>query len=188
MHRHLVGDDEGRVEADAKLADQLRVAGLIARQVTEKLGGAGAGNGSQMLDGLIAGHANAVVGDGQSPLLLIEDQPNTQLTIIFVQRGLGERLETQLVGRIGRIGDELAQEDFFVGIEAVRHQAQQLFDFGLKPVGFGMHGFGHGCFPCECDNHDRKLDGDWAAIFNPGGKPGLKNVNLFQGAPAAERV
>ena len=40
----------------------------------------------------------------------------------------------------------------------------------------------------ECNYHDRKLDGGWTAIFNPGAKPGLKNVNLLEGAAATERM
>ena len=53
QYRDLVSDDEGGVEADAELAYQLGITGLIAGQVAEKFRGAGTGDGAQMLDGLI---------------------------------------------------------------------------------------------------------------------------------------
>jgi hypothetical protein len=43
-----------------------------------------------------------------------------------------ERLETQLVAGVGRVRDQLAQEDFLVGIQRVRDEVQQLRDFGLE--------------------------------------------------------
>ena len=43
-HRHLVGDDESRIEPDAELADELGILALIARETLEKLARAGAGD------------------------------------------------------------------------------------------------------------------------------------------------
>ncbi|MNC28789.1 hypothetical protein D3C75_770120 [compost metagenome] len=109
----------------------------------EELGGAGFRYGTQMLDHLVPGHADAVVRDGQGLVLFVHHQAHAQLAVVFEQRGIGKRLEAQLVRRIGCVGDKLAQEYFFVGVEAVSHQAQQLFDFSLKAVGFGVNTLGH---------------------------------------------
>ena len=53
------------IEADAELADQLRVLLLVAGQALEELGGAGLGDGAEVRDRLLAGHADAVVADGE---------------------------------------------------------------------------------------------------------------------------
>src|SRR4029453_10190547 len=58
-----VGDDEGGVEADAELTDELRVLLLVAGHAGEELGGAGLGDRAEVLDRLVAAHADAVVGD-----------------------------------------------------------------------------------------------------------------------------
>ena len=143
-HGHLVGHDKGGVETDPELTDQLRILALIAGEIFEEFCGAGLGDGTQMLNHLITGHTDPVIGDGQGTLLFVHHQTHTQLAVVFEQRGIGKRLEAQLVRRIGCVGDQLAQEYFFVGVEAVSHQAQQLFDFSLKAVGFGMNTLGHG--------------------------------------------
>ena len=59
-----VGDDERGIEADAELADQLRVLLLVAGHAREEFGGARLGNRAEMLDRLLAAHADAVVGNG----------------------------------------------------------------------------------------------------------------------------
>lgn len=62
----LVGDDEGAVETDAELADQVRILLLVARQVLQEVGGPGLGDGAQVSHHILAAHADAVVfqGDG----------------------------------------------------------------------------------------------------------------------------
>jgi len=70
-------------------------------------------------------------------------QADTQLAVIFKQTGIGQGLEAQLVGGVRGVGDELPQEDFLMGVEAVGHQVKQLLNFGLKPVGFLVNGFCH---------------------------------------------
>jgi hypothetical protein len=60
-----------------------------------------------------------------------------------IQRGIGQALEAQLVGGVGGVGNEFAQENVLVGIQGMDHQLQQLFDFGLEAQGFfgGGHAF-----------------------------------------------
>ena len=65
QHLDPVGDDEGRIEADAELADQLRILLLVAGQALEELGGARLGDGAQVRDRFVAAHADAVVADRQ---------------------------------------------------------------------------------------------------------------------------
>src|SRR3954465_9558172 len=58
--RHLVGDDERRIEADAKLADQIRVLRLLSRQLAEKFTRARARYGADVRNDFVARHADAV--------------------------------------------------------------------------------------------------------------------------------
>ena len=50
--------------------------------------------------------------------------------------GFGERLEAQLVGGVGGVRDQLAQEDLLVAVQGVDHEVQQLLHLGLEAEGF----------------------------------------------------
>ncbi len=84
-HRHLVGDDEGRIETDAELADQVRILGLVAGQRREEFAGAGLGDGAEVLDGFVARQADAVVGNGDGARGLVEGDANLEIGIVAVQ-------------------------------------------------------------------------------------------------------
>ena len=56
---------EGRIEADAELADQRGVALAVATASSHEGLGARLGDGAEIVDQLLAAHADAVVGDGQ---------------------------------------------------------------------------------------------------------------------------
>src|SRR5581483_10790398 len=61
--RHAVGDDEGRVETDAELANQIGVGLLFAAQRLEELARARARDRADVRDDFVAAHADAVVAD-----------------------------------------------------------------------------------------------------------------------------
>ncbi len=155
---HLVGHDEGGIEAHAELADQVRIPGLIAGKRLEELARAGLGDGADMLDHFLAVHADAVVGKGNGARSFIEAHADLQIGISFPQRVVGQRLEAQLVRSIGGIGNQLAQENLLVAVQGVDHQLQQLLDFGLKAQGFLM------CFNSHGSNSpvdEVKLENRW---------------------------
>ena len=58
------------------------------------------------------------------------------------QVGAGQPLEAELVDRVGRVRDQLAQEDVLVGVERMDHEVEQLLDLGLELVTLG--GLAHG--------------------------------------------
>jgi hypothetical protein len=60
--------------------------------------------------------------------------------VVLEQLGLVERLEAQLVAGVGRVGDQLAQEDLLVRVQRVGDEVQDLLDFGLEGVGVLAHG------------------------------------------------
>ncbi|OMP13443.1 hypothetical protein COLO4_01679, partial [Corchorus olitorius] len=132
FHRYAVGHDERRVEAHAKLTDEGGVLLLVARQLAEELARARTGDGAEVADGLVAAHADAVVGDGDGARGSVKADADAQLPAAFQQRRIGDALEAQLVDRIRRIGNQLPQEDFLVAVQRVDHQMQKLLHFCLE--------------------------------------------------------
>ena len=174
-HRHPVGDDEGRIEADAELTDQVRVLRLVAREPGQELARAGFRDRAQVVDDLLAGHADAIVGDGDGARGRVEADVDAKVGIALEQRAVGERLEAQLVAGVGRIRDQLAQEDFLVAVERMHHQVQQLLHLGLETQGLasacgrrGIGGVGRVCHGIlRCRRAGKAGYGDGLPDFNP---------------------
>ena len=155
-HIDAAGDDEGRIEADAELADEVHVPLRLLDAFHEGLG-AGLGDGAQILDQFVVTHADAVVGDGQRLGRLVGRDGDPEVGIALQQFGGRNGFVAQLVERIGGVGDELAQEDIAVGIDRMHHEMQELGDLCLELVRLGP--VGSGCFLC-CLGHD--------VLANPG--------------------
>ena len=124
--------DEGRIEANPELADEIDP---LARLFHKGLG-AGPGDGAQIVDKLVLTHPNAAVGDGQRLGRLVGGDDNVKQRRLFQKRWCGNGLVTQLVQRIGRIGNQLTQENIPVGINRMHHELQKLGHFRLERVGF----------------------------------------------------
>ena len=137
-HRYLVGNDERRIEADAELADQVRILGLVAGQRREELLGTRLGDSAEMFDRFVAAQADAIVGNGDGARFLVEGHADLQIGIVTIERPVVQRLEAQLVAGVGRVGNELAQENLLVAVQGVNHQVQQLFYFSLETQGFAV--------------------------------------------------
>ena len=149
LDHDLVGDHEGGIEADAELADQrLRLlAGVLGGQLVEEGLGAGAGDGAEARGQVLAGHADAVVGDGQRLGFRVERDGDGEGAAALDQLGPGDRLVAQLLAGVGGVGDELADKDLAVGIDRMDHQMQQARNVGLEALrcrGFGRRGLGVG--------------------------------------------
>jgi len=95
-----IGDDEGGVEADTELPDEGRVFLLVAGQGFEELGGAGAGDGAEVGNRILAGHANAVVTDGDGASLGIRVDFDFQVGAVFQEFGVCNCRETQAIVRV----------------------------------------------------------------------------------------
>ena len=128
-HGDFIRHDECRVEAYAELTDQLAVFRLVRAHGLEERFGAGFSDGAEMVDHLVAVHPDAIIGNRQGAVLFIKRDAHAQFAIAFVQIRVGQRAEAQLVRRIGGVGNQLTQEDFFVGIQGMDHQVQKLFYF-----------------------------------------------------------
>jgi hypothetical protein len=68
--------------------------------------------------------------------VLVERDRDLQFMVVAVQGVVVDRLEAQLVGGVGSVRDQFAQEDLLVRIQGVDHQLQQLFYFCLEAKGF----------------------------------------------------
>ncbi|KWV87446.1 hypothetical protein PFLmoz3_03295 [Pseudomonas fluorescens] len=91
---NLVGDDEGRIEAHAELADQVRVFFLVARQVLHEICGAGLGDGPQVGDRIVTAHADTVVFEGDGLGVFVVAHTDLEFRAAFQQLGLGQGFET----------------------------------------------------------------------------------------------
>ena len=138
-HDDPVGHHEHRVEADAELADQLQVLVLLAGELAQELGRARAGDRAQILDQVVAVHADAVVADRQQALGLVGQDADLELGVVAQQLGLAQGLVAELVARVGRVADQLAQEDLALLVERVDDQIEHTADIGLER----LHGLGH---------------------------------------------
>ncbi len=135
----FVRHDEARVKTHAKLADQLRIRLLVARQLGDKVFGAAFGDGAQVVDGFLLGKANAVVGNRQRFGFFVEADAHFQIRRVFQQDRVVQRFITQLVAGVRGVGDQLAHENLFVGVQRVGDEVQQLGYFGLEGQGLLGH-------------------------------------------------
>mmetsp|Transcript_28036 Transcript_28036/g.47539 ORF Transcript_28036/g.47539 Transcript_28036/m.47539 type:complete len:303 (-) Transcript_28036:65-973(-) len=138
---HVLGDDGhplrnqiGGVKPDTELSNHADVS--TGGQRLHELLSSGARDGTQVVDHVSLGHTNPRVNDCQGLVGLVWHNVDEEVGLL-VQHGLvSQRLVPDLVQSIGRVGDQLSQEDFLVRVEGVDDQAHQLVDLCLKVVGF----------------------------------------------------
>jgi len=137
----FVGDHEGGVKTYAELTDEggiVLLAGVLEGGC--KGFGAGVGDGAEVFNEFGAGHADAVIGNGEGACGFIGGDGDFQRgggvkDVVFRELG-----KAHLFHRVSSVGHELANEDLAVGVEAVDDDIEDLFDFGLEFVGLA-----HGC-------------------------------------------
>ena len=129
---HLVRDEVDRVEADAELADERDVG--ARREGLDELGCPGPGDGAQVLDEVLLGHADTAVADRQGALLLVEANQDLGLLVVaLAEHGLVlQRHEADLVQGIGPVRDQLAEEDVLLLVQGVDDDVHQPGDLGLE--------------------------------------------------------
>jgi uncharacterized protein YciI len=119
-------------------AAALRALGELAEEGAR----ARARDGAEVVDQLLAIHADAGVGNRQSTGRCVGADADRQRCAIAEQLRLGDGLVAQPVAGVRAIRDQLAQEDVALRIDRMHHQAQQLGHLGLEGVGLG------GAFSC----------------------------------------
>ena len=138
-HVNLLGHRKGGVEADTELPDERGILLLVTGQALQELRGAGPGDGAEVLDQFIVTHTDAVIGDGDGPLLLVDRKFDAETGPAGQQVGIGQRQISQLVAGIGGVRNQFTQEYLLVGVQGVHDDIQDLPDLGLKLEFFFAH-------------------------------------------------
>ena len=127
--RDMGGDHERGVETDAELTDDVDILdGVVLLLELER---SALRDDAEVVFQLVAGHADAVVLDGQCAGLLIRRKTDL-IAALRCERGVGQRTEMALVHRVARVRDQLAQENLLVRVDRVNHHVQQTFGLRLE--------------------------------------------------------
>ena len=130
-HSHFIRDHKSGIEADTELTDdgEVFISGLLPVHLTLELIGTAPGDHAEVILRLSHRHADAVVTDGDGPGCLVYDDVNAEIITVQPDRIIGQREIAELVNRIGRIGDNLTQENLFVCIDRIDHEIKKPFGF-----------------------------------------------------------
>ena len=143
---NLISDQVRGVEAHAELPNHANVS--PGREGLHEGLGSGFGDGSEIVDEVGLGHSDSRVLDGQRVVGLVGDELDLELGLGIEDGAVRERLVADFVEGIGRVGDELAEEDFLVGVESVDDQREELVDVSGEGVAFGVGAHGEIVWVC----------------------------------------
>ena len=125
--RHLRGDHEGGVEAQAKMSDDVSGFGLaLGLELGDELLRAREGDLVDVLVDLFGVHADAAVAYGEGLFLLIHlhlDGEVAQFALELARGGEG----FQLLRGVHGVADDFAQEDFLIRIEELLDDGENVF-------------------------------------------------------------
>ena len=125
----LIGHHKGGVEAHAELTDDINVLVLVVLLEIQRTGVC---DGAQILLQLFLGHTDAVILHGQDAVFLIAGDEDAEIALVHAHGGVGQALIVQLINGVRSIGNQLPQEDLFIGIDGVDHHVHQFFALCLK--------------------------------------------------------
>ena len=91
---HLAACQEGRIETDTELADEVEVPALDG---LDEVGGAGFGDGSQVMDQVLLRHADARVRDGDGLGVGVVFNADAELSLLAEHFRVADGKETDLV-------------------------------------------------------------------------------------------
>ena len=140
LNFNLIGHHEGRVEPHAELADEVRV--VLARlELLQKRLRSRVRNRAQVLDQLPLAHPEPRVHKRDRLGGFVRGDGNFERFLGRKDRLPGRLQELEFLGRIGRVGDELPDENLFVGVKGMNDDLEQLGDLCLESMFFnrGRH-------------------------------------------------
>ena len=79
----------------------------------------GLGNGTEVVDHVGLGHADAAVADGENLIIFVRNYTNEEVLLVFEDRRVREGGVANFVQRVGAIGDDFTEENLFVRVEGV---------------------------------------------------------------------
>jgi hypothetical protein len=77
-------------------------------------------------------HADAGVGDGEGVVFFVEEEVDAGIEVEGLEGIVDEGEMAELVQSVRGVGDEFAEEDLGVRVEAMDDELEELGDFGLK--------------------------------------------------------
>src|SRR3546814_19788929 len=98
---------------------------LFIPELLHEGSGAGTGDGAEVVDKLLAVHADAVVGDGEGLGRSVGLEADAEGAVVAEQSRLGKRGVAQPVTGVGGVGARLPQEDILIRVERVRSDAER---------------------------------------------------------------
>ncbi len=101
----FVRDHEGRIKADAELANERGgfLASVFGRKLVQEGLGAGAGDGAKPLGQVFAGHADAIVREGQRLGVRIDRNLDREGRAVLDEFRLGDCFVAQLLAGVGGV-------------------------------------------------------------------------------------
>ena len=134
----LVGDHEGRVEAQAEVADDLVLGGLVLIGV-QKVRSAGKGDVVDVFLYFLSGHAEAVVLKAEDLIRRIGGHVNAQFFLGIQSRFTHQFQFFQFGDGVAAVRDHLAEKDIVVGIEPLFDDRKHVFRVHGKVAVFSIH-------------------------------------------------
>ena len=100
------------------------------------------GDGAEVFDEFGAGHTNASVLDRDGLGFVVGGDVDLELEFVVEDLLLGQLRMAELFEGIGGVGNQFTDEDFFLRVERVNDDIEQLLDLGLE-LEFLRSGRGH---------------------------------------------
>ncbi|RNA11734.1 hypothetical protein BpHYR1_037813 [Brachionus plicatilis] len=134
---------KGRVEADAELSDEVAhrlfvVGRLRLLHLGQKLAGLRFGDGAQVVDHVLAGHADARVRYVQHAVVFVRFDADGELVVVAERVFIGQGHEAEFVERVRRVRYELAQKYLLVFVQRVDDQLHHAVDLGHELLLLGL--------------------------------------------------
>ena len=101
---------------------------------------AGARDGAEVLDQLLAAHADPIVGDCEGAPLGIGLEHDPEGSVLAEERGLGQCEVAETVAGIRGVRDQLSEEDLFLAIERMGDDIEEAAHLRLKSALLRSHG------------------------------------------------
>lgn len=105
--------------------------------------GAWLGDGSEVGDELLFGHADTSVSEGEGVGGFVGDNLDFEVGFIVGDVWVSEGFVSDFVEGIWGVGDEFSEENFFVGVEGVDDETHQLLDVGVEGEVFSLFSLAH---------------------------------------------
>ena len=107
LNLHRAGNHEGRIEAQAKVADDAGVALALLLVFFQKILRAGEGDLGDVPLHLVLGHADAVIRDDQLLFVRVDGDDDLWLIALLVRRLADAAQALQLFDGVAAVGDNL---------------------------------------------------------------------------------